>query len=176
LPIIAISGPHGSGKTTTARILAETLGYKYVSAGEMFREMAEKEGLNLEEFSRKAESNDRIDNFIDERTLEIASSEENIVIDAQLGGWVLKDVADIIVYITAPFDTRVERIAKRENRDIEQVKKETLAREESEKNRYLKLYNIDITDLSIYDIILKSKKFTAPDCVKIILEAVKTII
>lgn len=173
LPIIAVSGPHGSGKSTVARKLAEILKYEYIAAGELFREMAKKEGMNLEEFSKRAEQDDEIDNYIDDQTLEIASSRDNLVIDAQLGGWILKDIAHMLIYITAPFETRLKRIAQRENKEIETVKKETLAREESEKGRYLKLYNIDISDLSIYNLILNSEKIDAVECVKKIIEEIE---
>lgn len=37
LPIIAIDGPAGSGKTTTARLLAERLGFTYIDTGAMYR-------------------------------------------------------------------------------------------------------------------------------------------
>ena len=176
MPIIAVSGPHGSGKSTAAQRIAEQIEYKYFSAGELFRDMAKKEGKNIEEFSKIAERREEIDRFIDDQTLEIAKSENNIVIDAQLGGWVLKDIADLLVYITAPLDLRIQRIAQRENKSIDTIKTETLTREKSEKERYQKLYNIDISDLSIYDIIVNSKKFDASDCVQIIMKAVKKII
>ena len=51
LPIIAVSGPHGSGKSTAAMKVAESLGYEYISAGELFREMAKNANMNIEEFS-----------------------------------------------------------------------------------------------------------------------------
>lgn len=35
--IIAIDGPAGSGKSTTARLVAETLGYIYIDTGAMYR-------------------------------------------------------------------------------------------------------------------------------------------
>ncbi|MFW9851537.1 MAG: (d)CMP kinase [Candidatus Thorarchaeota archaeon] len=171
MPIIAVSGPHGSGKSTAAHKVAEVLGYEYISAGKLFREMASKEGLNLEEYSKKAEEKEEIDRYIDDKTLEIAKNSDNAVIDAQLGGWILKDIADLIIYVSAPFETRVERIAKRDNKTIEEVRVETITREESEKKRYKALYNIDISDLSIYDIIINSLKFNASDCVQIIIEA-----
>ena len=176
MPIIAVSGPHGSGKSTAARQVAEILGYKYVAAGELFREMAQKEGLSLEEYSRSAEKNDDIDRYIDDKTLEIAKAGGNLVIDAQLGGWVLKDLADLLVYITAPLDLRIKRIAQRENKDYEFIKKETLYRENSEKQRYQKLYKIDISDLSIYDVVINSQKFNATDCVRIIKKAFEKIL
>ncbi|NPD87163.1 MAG: AAA family ATPase [Asgard group archaeon] len=176
MQIIAVSGPHGSGKSTAAQRIAEQLKYKYVSAGELFRDMAREEGKNIEEFSKIAEKREEIDRFIDDRTLEIAKAEDNIVIDAQLGGWVLKDIADLLVYITAPLDVRIQRMVLREKKSIDTIKTETLTREKSEKERYQKLYNIDISDLSIYDIIVNSNKFDATDCVQIIMTAVKKII
>ena len=35
--IIAIDGPAGSGKSTTAKLLAEKLGYVYLDTGAMYR-------------------------------------------------------------------------------------------------------------------------------------------
>jgi cytidylate kinase len=175
LPIIAVSGPHGSGKSTAAQKVAEQLKYKYVSAGKLFRDMAKKEGKNIEEFSKIAEKREEIDRFIDDQTLKIAKTENDIVIDAQLGGWVLKDLADLLIYITAPLEIRIQRIAQREEKSIDTIKTETLTREKSEKERYQKLYNIDISDLSIYDVIINSNKFDASDCVQIIMTAVKKI-
>ncbi len=171
MPIIAVSGPHGSGKSTAAQKVAEALNYDYISAGELFRDMAKKENVSLAKYSKIAELQDEIDNYIDDKTVEIGQSKDNIVIDAQLGGWMLKDIADMFVYITAPFDVRIDRIAQREDKAREIVVQETKTREESEKNRYQKLYKIDITDLSIYDIIINSEKFNSSDCVEIILIA-----
>ena len=172
VPILAISGPHGAGKSTVAKLVAEKLGYRYVSAGDMFRKIAKERGKTLEEFSKLAEMNEEIDHAIDQETLKIAEQSDNLVVDAQLAGWLLKDKADLLIYITAPIEIRIERIAKRDGKSIEQSQKETLVREKSEKNRYQKLYKINISDTSIYDIIINSKKFNANDCVEIILKAV----
>ena len=171
LPIISVSGPHGSGKTTAAKKIAEKLNYEYISAGVLFRDMANKANMNIEEFSKKAETQEEIDRFIDDKTVELGKTKDNIVVDAQLGGWMLHDSADMLVYITAPFETRIERIKERENKSTEQARQETISREESEKSRYQKLYNINISDLSIYDIILNSQKFSATDCAQIVLLA-----
>ena len=172
VPILAISGPHGAGKSTVAKLVAKKLGYQYISAGDMFRTIAKEQGKTLEEFSKLAETNEEIDKRIDQETLKIAEQNNDLVIDAQLAGWLLKDKADLLIYITAPIEIRIERIAKRDGKSIEQSQKETLVREKSEKNRYQKLYKIDISDTSIYDIIVNSKKFNANDCVEIILKAV----
>ena len=116
MPIIAVSGPHGSGKSTAARKVAESLGYEYISAGELFRDMAKKENMSLEEFSKHAELKEEIDKYIDDKTLEFGQTRDNIVIDAQLGGWMLRNEADILIYITAPFDLRIQRISEKNTR------------------------------------------------------------
>ena len=36
-PIIAIDGPVGSGKSTTARAVADSLGFLYIDTGAMYR-------------------------------------------------------------------------------------------------------------------------------------------
>jgi cytidylate kinase len=39
-PIVAIDGPAGAGKSTTARLLARRLGYVYIDSGAMYRAVA----------------------------------------------------------------------------------------------------------------------------------------
>ncbi|HPA45348.1 MAG TPA: (d)CMP kinase [bacterium] len=52
LPIVAIDGPVGSGKSTVARLLADRLGFLYIDTGAMYRAAAWKalrEGMDLED-------------------------------------------------------------------------------------------------------------------------------
>ncbi len=176
MPIIAISGKHGSGKTTAAKELAKRLRYKYVSAGLIFREMAKKRGLTLEQLSILAENDPSIDKEIDQRTLDIANEEEDIIVDAQLAGWLLKDKAKLSICISASLEKRIERIAKRENRSIDEVKLETLTREKSEKNRYEVLYSYDINDLTIYDIVINTNRLNAQTVINILLTTVESLL
>ena len=50
--ILAISGLHGTGKSTIGRNVAETLGLTYFLAGDAFRELAKIKGMSLEDFSK----------------------------------------------------------------------------------------------------------------------------
>lgn len=61
---IAIDGPAGAGKTTTAREVARRLGYKYVDTGAMYRAVAWKslqEGIPLSDEDRIVELAGRMD-------------------------------------------------------------------------------------------------------------------
>lgn len=171
---ITISGLPGSGTTTAAKIVCEKLGMKLISAGEVFRQLAAKKGMTLEEFSKYAEQNPEIDRMIDKTQQELAEKEKNAVIEGRLSGWFVKD-ADLRVWIFANPDIRYNRVAKREGIDISVARQQTRAREELEKRRYQKFYSIDIDDWSIYDIILNSSKFNAETIAEIIITAVKKI-
>ena len=65
--LITISGLPGSGKTTVARLVARALGLEHVYAGDLFRKQAEAEGLTLEEYARRAETDHSIDRRLDEQ-------------------------------------------------------------------------------------------------------------
>lgn len=169
--VITVSGLHGSGKSTHARRLAEALGLRYVSAGILFRRMAEERGATLEEMSRLAEGNPELDRLVDERTKEEAMNGD-VVVDAALSGWMVED-ADIKVFLTSPLDARIRRIAARDGLKIEEARKETLLREEIERERFKRLYGIDISDLSIYDVILNTELFDANGTAKILRKIVE---
>ena len=56
--VIAIDGPSGAGKSTTARLLAERLGYIYIDTGAMYRSIgwkAKREGIDPEDEQGLAE-------------------------------------------------------------------------------------------------------------------------
>lgn len=152
-PTIAISGPPGGGKTTYAARLARELGLEYYSAGKIFREVAKERGLTLEELNRMAMEDPSIDYEIDSRTIELGCR-GGLVIDGHLVAWVLGDIADVKVYVTADVNERVRRIAKREGRDFNEVYKDTIFREHIHYLRFLEIYGIDITNLSIFNLVV----------------------
>lgn len=172
--VVAVSGPHGAGKTTVARFLAKKLGLRYLSAGELFRRMAAERGMSLEEFSRYAEKNVKIDEEIDRRTVEEARR-GNVLVDARLAGWLLND-ADLKILLTAPLEVRVRRIAEREGRPYEEVLRETVKRERSEERRFKKFYGIDLSDLSPFDIVLNTERISIEEMRKISLAAARVML
>ena len=158
-PIIVISGPPGSGKTTYSIRLAQELDLPYYSAGRIFREMASEKGLSLEEMSRLAENNPSFDLLIDKTTVERALRCGG-VIEGHLTAWVLKDIADVSVYLTAPLDTRLQRISQREK--VEAIK-ETVAREESQYYRYRSFYGVDTNIYNGFDLVIDTSKASIED-------------
>jgi cytidylate kinase len=142
-----------------------------ISMGDIFRKMAEDRCMSLEEFGIAAKCNDEIDLKIDETQKKIAEETDNIVLEGRLSGF-LAD-ADLKIWLKAPLRVRAERIAERECKAVSMAMSETVEREDCERERYLKYYNIDIRDLSIYDLVLDSSRWKPEEINEIVSKAVK---
>lgn len=175
MPIITVSGPAGSGKTTYAKMLAQHFGLQYLSAGAIFRQVAKEKGLTLSALSDLCEHHHEIDHLIDEQIKETAKS-GNIVADGRLTGFMLGNLADLKIYVTAPPQTRILRIMQRDGISESEAKTETISRDESEKKRYNAIYQIDLSDLSIYDIILNTEKWSKDAVIQLLVYAVDNLI
>ena len=174
--IVTVSGPHGTGKSTYAAQLAKGLRLRHVSAGLLFRRIAKERGVTLEEFGRIALEDPSIDRLVDEETMKEADKGE-VVLDGQLAGWVLKERADLRIYLTAPDDVRLERIAKRDHLELEAAKRETSLRESVQSERYKRHYGLKVEERSIYHLVLDTSLLPMEDTARILLTtalAVKT--
>ncbi len=171
--IITISGLAGSGTTTATKILSEKMGIPYISAGDIFRQMAAEKGMELLEFSKFAEKNEDIDILIDKRQSDMAKNKDNLIVEGRLSGHFVD--ADLKLWFIAPLDVRTERISKRENKPPKIVKEEILTRSKSEAQRYKEIHNIDIEDMEIYDMIINTGNFQAESIADIIIKVVEVI-
>ena len=168
---ITISGTPGSGKSTVAQILEKKLGLKYVYFGEIFRKLAAKHNMSLEEFGRYCETNREVDQELDDSQLEVLRKGE-VILEGRLAGWLAykNNIQAVKIMINADIQTRAERIVKREGGDVKQREQEMLKREKSEALRYKQYYDIDLKDSSIYDIVVDSADKTAEEAADLILK------
>ena len=117
--------------------------------------------LNL---SNIAELNKKIDNEVDEIYKIEINKNKNIIFEGRLAAFMIDKIykkKSLKIWMKAPIDIRVKRIMNREKSlEYNKEKENTIIREESERNRYNKYYNINIEDLSIYDIIIDTKTLT----------------
>jgi predicted cytidylate kinase len=174
MAVITISGTPGSGKSTIANLLNEKLDLRYVYSGMLFRETAEKYKMSLAEFGKFCEKNSDVDKELDKRQVEILK-QGDVILEGRLAGWLAyqNKIPAFKVFIDADIETRASRIVNREKGDVEKRKKENIERERSEKARYKNYYNIDISDTSIYDLVIDSSDKTPNEIVEIILNKVQ---
>lgn len=171
---VAISGQPGSGKTTYARMVAERLGLRYVSMGGLFRAMARERGLGLVEFHRLAEEDPSFDLLVDERAFEEARR-GGVVVDGHLAGWLLRDVADVKVFFTAPLEVRARRVAERDGVSYEEALRQVVEREESNRRRYMEIYGIDVADLSVFDLVINTAKWSREEVAEAVIGLVERV-
>lgn len=174
-PVVTVGGPHGTGKSTYAKALADALRLRYVSAGELFRELAKQRNMSLEAFSAIAADDPAVDKVIDERT-KAEAKKGGAVIDAQLGAWMIKEIADVKVLLVAPDEVRIRRIADRDGTSIPSAKKETMARELLQKRRYKKYYGVNVDDLSIYDLKIDTSLYPIEKTKSDVIDAVRNLL
>ena len=167
--IITITGLPGSGKTSVARELAKHLHIKHYSMGEIFRKIAHKEHISLINLMKK----ERLLNSLDKKQKIIAKEYKNCIIDSRLGAYLIKN-AHIKIYIHAPLDIRVKRIAKRDKINYKKALHETSSREYEELQHYKKHYKIDYRNKKLYNIIINTENLTVKQTVKKILKKINS--
>ena len=173
--IISISGLHGTGKSVVSKTIAKKLNKRYYSTGEAFRDLANEKNMSLEEFTLYVDKHPEIDNELDDKIINLAKK-GNIVVESQLSGYLLKDIADMKILLTCPLKTRVKRMAERDHTSYEEKLKETSLREKSEHQRFKSLYQIDLEDKekvkTVYDLIINTEDLTIEEVVEKILNEI----
>lgn len=166
--IITISGKAGSGKSTIAKQLAKELNLKHYSIGDLMRQMAKGRNISLLELGRLAEKDDSIDKELDDKQIEL-KNEDNFIIDGRLTAFFIPN-ANIKVFLDCNDEVRAERILKDErkdeaSRDINEVIEKIKEREESERKRYEKYYDIDFYDEKLYDLVIDTTNIDVEEVV-----------
>ncbi|MEM4366613.1 MAG: cytidylate kinase family protein [Candidatus Anstonellales archaeon] len=152
--IIAITGLVGSGKDTLAQLVASKTGMRHLNL--TFKDLAKQKGISLIELQRLAEKDPSIDKEFDDMQKREAAKGD-CVTSTWLGPWILP--AELRIFLYASEEVRAQRVAKREGISEEEAIKYIRERENSNRKRYLKLYNIDITNYERYDLVLSSERY-----------------
>ncbi|GAB4316596.1 MAG: AAA family ATPase [Promethearchaeota archaeon] len=175
---VAISGYHGSGKSTTARLVAQALGFSYHSTGKIFRQMAQERDMSLVEFNQFAGTHPEVDRQLDDRVVDLARG-GNCVLEGQLVSFLTKDLPDgLRVFLWCPEEVRVERMRERDSEsDVCSILEETKKRAESERKRFIELYGVDLGDFSSIleanHLVVDTSRFNVDDTVAIVLAAAR---
>lgn len=163
--LITVSGPPASGTSTLSERLADVFDVPYIDGGMMFREMAAERGVSLAELTRQSESDESIDRGVDNR-LESIVLEASVgyrtgkpvyVVESRLAGWHASKLSacTFSVYLDADEMVRFERSSGR-SESLDEMKH----RELSEWTRFKRMYGVDITDSSLYDVCIDTTEKT----------------
>lgn len=162
------------GTSTSGKLLAERLGYEFISGGEMFREYANELGMTLNEFEIHALNDLRHDIELDNRQRQIGETSDDFVLESRLGYFNIPDAFKI--KFDCNEDERLRRIAEREGKGIHVVQAETKEREDAIIQRYKDLYGIEnFIDNANYDLIVDTAVMPPEEIVEYIILQIESV-
>lgn len=156
---ITLSGEVASGKSTVGKLLAEHLGYEFISIGNKTRERAEKEGLTIVEFQQKCRENPMLDQELDDEFSTYCNNSKNLVIDYRMGFHFIKDAFHIFMKISEKEAMERMITAQRANETYLTVHERNI----SFKSQFENVYGIDYTNESNYDLIVSANHPTTAE-------------
>lgn len=189
--IITITGNHGSGKSTVAKILASILNYERIYAGGIFRSMSKDskhnpKNLAFEDWYASLAEDPKIDLQVDQMIADAAKERDNLILEGKVAFIANshgKKKLDIFIAVDKKegarriFEQKLKNASERGEEKvyyhIDQAIKEIEQRLNVEKERYISLYGIDITNMNHYQLFIDSTNLTPEQVVGKILEAVK---
>lgn len=173
---VVINGDLGSGKTTISVLLAQRLGFRRISIGDLYRDLAAQRAATALQFNLHAELDDKIDHYIDQLQRDIAASGEQLVVDSRLAWHFFTDALKVHL-ITEPTvaarrvlgrPTAVEKYTT-----VEEARSHLAARSESERFRFLTRYGADKTRLRNYDVTCDSTRASPPEILERIVACIR---
>ena len=171
--LLTISGLPGSGTSTIAVAVAESLALERVDGGSVWRSLGAELGMTVAEFSAFSETHPEVDAELDAR-LAARAHEGDVVLESRLAAWIAANegLPALRVWVDCAEGERAVRVARRDGLDPDAALAANRARESSERLRYQTLYGIDLADRSIYELILDSTTAAPETLVVAIVEAV----
>jgi len=167
--MICITGNVAVGKSEVAKKIATTLEWNIYKASQAFREKAREMNMSLVDFCMYVEAHPEIDKQIEETTKMVVANNDKLVVDARLGFYLAPN--SFKVYMTSDIEVAAERLLlasktrgeEEEYSSLEEVREAITLREETERNRYIKLYGVDIYDMSQYDFVIDTTNLSSSE-------------
>ncbi len=184
MAIICISHEMGAGGPEIGQQLAQQLGYRYIDQ-ELISDAAHRYGLLEEKLSHLDEAKPSLFERFDAETrryitviqtalYEFAEA-DNVVLMGRGGQWLLRGIPHVLrMRVMAPFELRVKRLGKKLSGQMgEQTNPRTITdmvrRDDTEKaGRMRYLYEVDLRDPALYDVVINTEKLTVEGAVELI--------
>ncbi|HVB18436.1 MAG TPA: cytidylate kinase family protein [Stellaceae bacterium] len=167
--IITLAGSPGSGKSSTARAVALTLGFRHFSSGDIFRQLAAERGESIEAMNISAEAQRDIDLEVDNLLAEKYRTENELVIDSRMAWhWMPESFK---VFLLLDPGTAAERIfahlqhggrISEDATSVKEVRESIDRRFASEQKRYAALYGVNPTDPLNFDVVFNTRHNDLP--------------
>jgi len=166
---IAISGDIGTGKSTLARLLSEKLGWKYVSAGNYFRDWYKSQGMDISKvYGIPEEEDGKMEADYKKEMVE----KSDAIFESRLAGWLAKDYAQTLkVLCVVDSETAYKRVAKRDSVSEDEAKVLSEQRAKDLVDKFNKLYGVsDFLDEKYFDLVIDTTNLNPDQVLEKVLE------
>ena len=182
---IIISGPPAIGKTTVAKGLAKEFGLKYLSGGDVLKELAKEQGFHTGgddwwdtpegmTFLNQRKTNQEFDKKVDEKLRELFDKGGMIITSYTLP-WLV--TGGIKIWLEGSQENSAKRMTSRDNLSSEGALEIVKKRFQENKLIYKKLYGFDFGEnLSIFDKIINTDGLSANEVLSIAKSVVKSLL
>ena len=176
--IVTISGALGSGKSTVGSLLAKALGYERMSTGTMMRELAAQKGLTIVELNALCETDPAIDKELDDYVANIGRTRDKLVIDSRLAFFFIPTSFKVKLNVDMGEAARrifadSSRTTERAYASAEDAEKDIRYRRGQEVERFLGLYQVNIDDDALFDLVIDTTHLTPAEVVEKIQDTLK---
>ncbi len=173
------------GKTTVAKSIAEEFNLKYLSGGDVLKEMAKEDGFDTAgddwwdtqdgmRFLNKRAQNSEFDKKVDEKLKDLFY-EGGVVITSYTLPWLVD--GGIKIWLDGSHQSSASRMTMRDNMPNEEALEITKKRYDENKALYKKLYNFNFgEDMSVFDKIINTDGLTAQEVIQISKKTVKELL
>ncbi|MEH1100737.1 AAA family ATPase [Micromonospora sp. CPCC 205561] len=172
---IVFNGDLGSGKSTVSVEIAERLGLRRVSVGDLYRQMAQERQMTALQLNLHAELDQAVDGYVDQLQRDIAASGERLVMDSRLAWHFFTDALKVHM-ITEPGEAARRVLARPSGpaesyASTEEAKAKLRERSESERGRFIVRYGVDKARLRNYDLVCDTTRAPAAEVIEHIVDA-----
>lgn len=168
--IVTISGDLGSGKSVLTDALVNYWQAQRYSTGTIQRQMADEKGITTLELNKLAETDKSIDDEIDSNFAKLSATKENLIVDSRMAWHFIPSAFKIKLEVNPVLAAKRIIAADRSNekyKDFDSTLRALKDRKASERERFLKYYNVDIEDQDNYDLVIETTDVT-PQAIQIV--------
>ena len=173
--MISIAGDLGSGKSTIAKRLAETLNYSYFSTGSLFRKLAAERGMDVLQLNILSETDKSIDKYVDDNLRAInAGNDLNYILDSRMAWHFVPK--SFKVYATVKPEIAAQRVLEDKARfnepeafDLQERVQTLIERQNVENRRYKSIYGVDCRSFANYDLVIDTSNCSVEELTERIL-------
>lgn len=178
--IITIGGMLGSGKSSTAKLVAERLSYRHYSAGDVMRQLGKEQGIkDIRAFNLASEGKKDFDYHVDERTKLIGETDDRLVFDGHMAWRFIPQSFRVFLHLDETIAAirilnnmdESRRVSEHISGDTDEYADFLRERKASNMRRYADLYETNPYVEKHYSFVVDTSQFSLDEVSGIIIDA-----